>query len=44
VYSGQWQAGQKHGPGVYTYADGSKHDGIWLHDTRVDNEVSVSLL
>lgn len=39
VYSGHWMAGKKHGPGMYTYADGTKHDGVWLDDVRVDGDV-----
>ena len=29
MYVGEFRAGQKHGDGKYSYADGSEYDGQW---------------
>ena len=31
-YSGEWQYGQRHGRGTYTYADGGSYSGDWERD------------
>jgi hypothetical protein len=33
-YTGDWLDGQKHGYGVFVYANGSKYEGEWVHDKR----------
>jgi hypothetical protein len=34
MYVGEWKNGNKHGKGVFTWADGRKYDGYYVHDER----------
>lgn len=34
VYKGEWKDNQRHGQGVYTWADGEKYDGTFTNDRR----------
>lgn len=34
VYKGDWKDNQRHGNGIYTWADGEKYEGTFTHDRR----------